>query len=140
MPLAASLASAACVARHHAGAVASSPAVAAPVAAPVASSPAVVAPVAAPIAAPVAAPAAIASPAPQKQQVSAAAGKTGTSTFYGGNLQGGTCSFSTYSLPAGIYGTAFSGEAWNLGAKCGSCLEVTAKGKTIKVMVSFTSP
>ncbi|KAK8040082.1 RlpA-like double-psi beta-barrel-protein domain-containing protein-containing protein [Apiospora rasikravindrae] len=133
LPLAASAASAACVARHHA-----------------APAPAAVAAPASP-AAP-AAPAAVvgnqgqqqqqavASPAAQAKQVSAAAGTTGTSTFYGGNLQGGTCSFSTYSLPSGIYGTAFSGSAWNNGAKCGSCLEVTAKGKTIKVMVVDQCP
>ncbi|KAK8078535.1 hypothetical protein PG996_004705 [Apiospora saccharicola] len=85
---------------------------------------------------------AVASPAVQSssKQVSSAAGTTGTSTFYGGNLQGGTCSFSTYALPSGIYGTAFSGSAWDSGAKCGACLEVTAKGKTIKVMVVDQCP
>lgn len=84
---------------------------------------------------------AVASPdAQNSNKVSAAGGTTGTSTFYGGNLQGGTCSFSTYTLPSGIYGTAFSGEAWGSGAKCGACLEVTAKGKTIKVMVVDKCP
>ena len=62
-------------------------------------------------------------------------GTKGTSTFYGGNLHGGTCSFSTYTLPSGIYGTAFSGGAWKSSAVCGSCLEVTANGKKVKVMV-----
>jgi hypothetical protein len=61
---------------------------------------------------------------------------TGSSTFYGGNLSGGTCSFSTYTLPSGIYGTAFSGSSWNLAASCGSCIQVTGPtGKTIKAMV-----
>ncbi|KAK8086037.1 hypothetical protein PG994_001011 [Apiospora phragmitis] len=123
MPLAASVASAACAARHLQGqqAAAAAPAVAAPAAVAGVQEQKQQA---------------VASPAAQSKQVSAAAGTTGTSTFYGGNLQGGTCSFSTYTLPSGIYGTAFSGSAWDSGAKCGSCLEVTAKGKTIKVMVS----
>ncbi|KAK8107023.1 uncharacterized protein PG998_009036 [Apiospora kogelbergensis] len=134
MPLAASVASAACVALNHASPAArpASPAVPVVAAAPAtASAPAAV----------VASPGqqqAVAVPATQRQQQSSAAGVSGTSTFYGGNLNGGTCSFSSYTLPAGIYGTAFSGSAWDNSAKCGSCLEVTAKGKTIKVML--TSP
>jgi hypothetical protein len=61
---------------------------------------------------------------------------SGTSTFYGGNLNGGTCSFTTMkSLPAGIYGTAFSGSGWNSAASCGACLQVTGPKGTIKVMV-----
>lgn len=72
--------------------------------------------------------------------ISPRAGTTGTSTFYGGNLHGGTCSFSTYTLPSGIYGTAFSGAAWNSAANCGACLEVTANGKKVKVMVSWLTP
>ncbi|KAI0514819.1 carbohydrate-binding module family 63 protein [Xylaria bambusicola] len=64
----------------------------------------------------------------------------GTSTFYGGNLNGGTCSFTTYSLPSGIYGTAFSGSAWNSAAHCGACLDVTANGKTITVMIVDKCP
>lgn len=62
---------------------------------------------------------------------------TGTSTFYGGNLNGGTCSFSTYTLPSGIYGTAFSGSAWHSAQHCGACVEVTANGKSIIAMVSY---
>ncbi|KAK6825603.1 hypothetical protein PG987_013097 [Apiospora arundinis] len=140
MPLAASVASAACVARNnnnnHAAAGAIAPVVPVVPAAAAAASPA-----AAAGAVQGQQQQAVAAPAAQKQQqTSAAAGTTGTSTFYGGNLQGGTCSFSTYTLPAGIYGTAFSGSAWNSGAKCGSCLEVTAKGKTIKVMVVDKCP
>jgi len=60
---------------------------------------------------------------------------SGKSTFYGGNVQGGTCSFSTYTLPAGLYGTAFSGQAWNNAANCGGCVKVTHGGKTITAMV-----
>ncbi|KAI0400554.1 carbohydrate-binding module family 63 protein [Xylaria palmicola] len=65
---------------------------------------------------------------------------TGTSTFYGGNLNGGTCSFTTYKLPSGIYGTAFSGSAWDSAAQCGSCLRVTANGKSIIAMVVDKCP
>ncbi|KAM5354475.1 hypothetical protein ACJ41O_001122 [Fusarium nematophilum] len=61
---------------------------------------------------------------------------SGTSTHYGGNLNGGACSFVTYSLPSGIYGTAFSGGNWNSGGNCGACLEVTGPGgKKIKAMI-----
>jgi hypothetical protein len=61
---------------------------------------------------------------------------SGKSTFYGGNVQGGTCSFSTYTLPAGLYGTAFSGQAWNNAANCGGCVKVSHAGKSITAMVS----
>jgi len=61
---------------------------------------------------------------------------SGKSTFYGGNLQGGTCSFSTYKLPAGLYGTAFSGQPWDSGANCGGCVKVSHGGKEITAMVS----
>ncbi|KAI1076430.1 RlpA-like double-psi beta-barrel-protein domain-containing protein-containing protein [Whalleya microplaca] len=66
---------------------------------------------------------------------------TGTSTFYGGNLHGGTCSFATYTLPSGIYGTAFSGSAWKTGGNCGACLQVTGpRGNSIKVMIVDKCP
>jgi hypothetical protein len=60
---------------------------------------------------------------------------SGKSTFYGGNVQGGTCSFSTYKLPAGLYGTAFSGQVWNSAANCGGCVKVSHGGKSITAMV-----
>lgn len=69
----------------------------------------------------------------------ASAAITGTSTFYGGNLQGGACSFSTYTLPAGVYGTAYSGSAWNSAEKCGACIRVTAGGNSLIAMVSLSS-
>ncbi|KAI1494375.1 RlpA-like double-psi beta-barrel-protein domain-containing protein-containing protein [Biscogniauxia mediterranea] len=73
--------------------------------------------------------------------VAAADAVTGTSTFYGGNLQGGTCLFSTYTLPSGIYGTAFSGSAWDSAANCGACLKVTGpNGNSITVMVVDQCP
>lgn len=66
--------------------------------------------------------------------------KTGSSTFYGGNLSGGNCMFTTYTLPAGILGTAFSGEVWNEGAQCGSCIEVTGPSGTITAMIVDKCP
>jgi expansin len=61
---------------------------------------------------------------------------SGKSTFYGGNLGGGTCSFSGYTLPAGLYGVAYSGQAWNNAASCGACIKVTGpNGNTISAMV-----
>lgn len=65
--------------------------------------------------------------------------KTGSSTFYGGNLSGGNCMFTTYTLPSGIYGTAFSGAVWNNAASCGACIEVTGPSGTIKAMVRNTT-
>lgn len=64
----------------------------------------------------------------------------GESTHYGGNLSGGTCSFTTLTLPAGMFGTAFSGQAWEESGVCGACLEVTGpNGNTIKAMVCSQS-
>lgn len=61
---------------------------------------------------------------------------SGKATFYGGNLSGGTCSFTGYTLPSGTFGTAFSGSAWNSAANCGRCVNVKGpNGKTIKAMV-----
>lgn len=60
---------------------------------------------------------------------------SGSSTFYGGNLAGGNCMFSTYTLPSGILGTAFSGQKWDNSANCGACIEVTGRSGTIKAMV-----
>ncbi|KAF2012859.1 carbohydrate-binding module family 63 protein, partial [Aaosphaeria arxii CBS 175.79] len=66
---------------------------------------------------------------------------SGKATFYGGNLSGGMCSFTGYTLPAGLFGTAFSGAAWDNGANCGRCVNVKGpNGKTIKAMVVDQCP
>ena len=63
---------------------------------------------------------------------------SGQATYYGGNISGGTCSFSTYSLPSGIFGTALSDSNWDNAGNCGACIEVTGpSGNSIKAMVSF---
>ncbi|KAK2615705.1 hypothetical protein N8I77_002441 [Diaporthe amygdali] len=73
--------------------------------------------------------------------VLSAAAVSGTSTFYGGNLNGGACSFTTMSgIPSGLYGTAFSGSAWNNAAQCGGCLEVTGPNGKIQVMIVDKCP
>ena len=48
---------------------------------------------------------------------------------------GGACSFSTYTLPSGIYGTALSDSNWDNSGNCGACITVTAGGKSITAMV-----
>jgi len=60
---------------------------------------------------------------------------SGQATFYGGNVQGGMCSFSTYTLPAGLYGTALSSSNWADAYNCGGCVAVHHGGKTITAMV-----
>lgn len=66
---------------------------------------------------------------------SAAGSVTGTASFYGGNVAGGACSFSGYTIPSSLFGTAFGGS-WDA-SQCGTCVQVTNKaGKSIKAMVS----
>ncbi|KAH8897512.1 barwin-like endoglucanase [Thozetella sp. PMI_491] len=66
---------------------------------------------------------------------------SGEATFYGGNLAGGTCSFTGYTLPSGLFGTAFSGSAWDSASNCGSCVQVTGpNGNSITAMVVDQCP
>lgn len=60
---------------------------------------------------------------------------SGQATYYGGNVAGGACSFSTYTLPSGLYGTALSDSNWDTSGNCGGCAAVTYGGKTITAMV-----
>jgi hypothetical protein len=63
---------------------------------------------------------------------------SGEATYYGGNLAGGTCSFSTYTLPSGIYGTALSDSNWDNSGECGACITVTGpSGNSITAMVDL---
>ncbi|KAF7716727.1 Expansin [Penicillium ucsense] len=81
------------------------------------------------------------SPAANAHQVTSAGSSSGKATFYGGNLSGGTCSFTGYTLPQGMFGTAFSGAEWNNAAECGACVAVTGpNGKTIKAMIVDKCP
>ncbi|KAL0253339.1 hypothetical protein SLS55_010314 [Diplodia seriata] len=66
---------------------------------------------------------------------------TGEATFYGGNVSGGMCSFSSYTLPSGIYGTALSDANWATAGNCGACLKVTGpSGAAITAMVVDQCP
>ncbi|EAT83200.1 hypothetical protein HBH56_194330 [Parastagonospora nodorum] len=74
---------------------------------------------------------------------SAAAGsKRGEATFYGGNTAGGMCSFTGYTIPAGLFGTALTDSDWDSGNACGQCVSVTGPdGKTkITAMVVDQCP
>jgi hypothetical protein len=73
------------------------------------------------------------------EQVNSAAAVKGSATFYGGNTSGGHCSFAGYTIPSGLFGTAFGGS-WDA-SKCGSCVSVTGpNGKSVKAMVNKTTP
>ncbi|KAF4968784.1 hypothetical protein FSARC_3913 [Fusarium sarcochroum] len=66
---------------------------------------------------------------------------SGTSTHYGGNVAGGNCGFVAYTIPSGLYGTAFSGSNWDNAGACGNCIEVTGPtGKKIKAMIVDKCP
>ncbi|KAF4955694.1 hypothetical protein FGADI_4387 [Fusarium gaditjirri] len=70
---------------------------------------------------------------------------TGLGTRYGDSdgcteencWQKGACSFVDYKLPAGIDGTTcVSEDIWKDGANCGGCIQVSYKGKSLKIMVT----
>lgn len=64
---------------------------------------------------------------------------SGTSSFYGGNLDGGNCLFTGYSLPSDTFGTALSNARWDSAGKCGACVSVKGpNGNTIKAMVCWS--
>ncbi|KAH7386550.1 RlpA-like double-psi beta-barrel-protein domain-containing protein-containing protein [Cadophora sp. MPI-SDFR-AT-0126] len=66
---------------------------------------------------------------------------SGEATFYGGNVAGGMCSFSTYTLPAGVFGTALSDSNWDNSANCGACVSVTGpNGNAVTAMIVDQCP
>ncbi|KAJ5602965.1 hypothetical protein N7537_005921 [Penicillium hordei] len=68
-------------------------------------------------------------------------GTPGKATFYGGNVAGGTCSFSGYTIPSHLFGTALSLQRWDNAAECGACVSVTGpKGNSIKAMIVDQCP
>ncbi|KAL2839936.1 RlpA-like double-psi beta-barrel-protein domain-containing protein-containing protein [Aspergillus pseudoustus] len=80
-------------------------------------------------------------PAASSSTSSSSAATTGEATFYGGNVSGGTCSFTDYTLPSDLSGVAFSGEAWDDAANCGRCVTVTGpSGNSIKAMIVDKCP
>ncbi len=63
----------------------------------------------------------------------------GEATYYGGNTVGGMCSFSTYTIPTGLYGTALTSDNWDGSANCGRCVTVTGpNGNSISAMVCIS--
>lgn len=65
----------------------------------------------------------------------------GQATFYQGGDTAGTCMFTTYSLPPGIYGTALSVDNWDGAAWCGACVSVVGpSGNSIKAMIVNQCP
>ncbi|KAK0611050.1 RlpA-like double-psi beta-barrel-protein domain-containing protein-containing protein [Immersiella caudata] len=64
----------------------------------------------------------------------------GDATFTGNNLNGGTCSFVNYTLPAGVSGVGIGPPNWANGTKCGACLQVNGPRGSVKVMVTDSCP
>ncbi|KAJ5182865.1 hypothetical protein N7492_000481 [Penicillium capsulatum] len=65
----------------------------------------------------------------------------GEATYYDGNVAGGTCSFSGYTLPSHIFGSALSIDAWDDASKCGACVAIQGPGgNTIKAMIVDQCP
>ena len=84
---------------------------------------------------------AAAAPVASEAATSPAGSKRGEATFYGGNTSGGMCSFTGYTIPSGIFGTALSDSNWDDGANCGVCVSVTGPdGNKIKAMVVDQCP
>ncbi|KAF2715297.1 carbohydrate-binding module family 63 protein [Pleomassaria siparia CBS 279.74] len=66
---------------------------------------------------------------------------TGEATFYGGNVDGGMCSFTGYTIPSGIYGTALSDSNWDGAESCGACVSVQGpSGNSVTAMIVDQCP
>jgi expansin (peptidoglycan-binding protein) len=71
----------------------------------------------------------------------AAGSKHGEATFYGGNVAGGMCSFTGYTIPSGLFGTALTDSDWDGANSCGTCVSVTGPdGNKITAMVVDQCP
>jgi expansin (peptidoglycan-binding protein) len=77
----------------------------------------------------------VASPVPEaaKDTRTTAASKSGEATFYGGNTAGGMCSFTGYTIPSNLFGTALSDSNWANADACGQCVSVTGPDGTTKI-------
>ncbi|KAL1608721.1 hypothetical protein SLS59_001911 [Nothophoma quercina] len=77
----------------------------------------------------------------EAQATSAAGSKRGLATFYGGNTDGGHCSFSGYTIPSSLFGTALATANWDTSANCGACVAVTGpNGNKITAMIVDECP
>jgi hypothetical protein len=75
-------------------------------------------------------------PVATSSNVEVTAALTGEATTYGGNVDGGMCSFTGYTIPSGIFGTALSDSNWAGAAACGACVSVKGPdGDVITAMV-----
>ncbi|KAL6160149.1 hypothetical protein ACJQWK_09460 [Exserohilum turcicum] len=78
---------------------------------------------------------------PKSVSTTSAAINSGKVTSYGGNIDGGTCLLTGYTLPKGVFGTALTDSDWNSAGNCGACMSVTGpSGKTITAMVVDQCP
>lgn len=72
---------------------------------------------------------------------SSGATNSGKATFYGGNVSGGACSFSGYTIPSSLFGTALSQARWDDAASCGACVSVKGPdGNSVKAMIVDKCP
>jgi expansin (peptidoglycan-binding protein) len=79
--------------------------------------------------------------APKDTRATAAGSKSGEATFYGGNTAGGMCSFTGYTIPSNLFGTALSDSNWTNAEACGQCVSVTGpSGTKITAMVTDQCP
>ncbi|KAF9894047.1 hypothetical protein FE257_009020 [Aspergillus nanangensis] len=66
---------------------------------------------------------------------------SGEATYFTGDVAVGACSFSGYTLPSSVFGTALSGAQWSDAAECGACVQVTGpSGNSIKAMIVDECP
>jgi expansin (peptidoglycan-binding protein) len=80
-------------------------------------------------------------PVSQKAATTSANSKRGQATFYGGNVSGGMCSFTGYTIPSNLYGTALSDANWDTAANCGACVSVTGpSGTKVTAMIVDQCP
>jgi expansin len=61
-------------------------------------------------------------------------------TFTQASIGGGTCSFSNYTFPDGLFGAGLGPSNWAGGGKCGSCLQVDGPRASVRVMVLHPRP
>ncbi|KAL2010208.1 hypothetical protein VTN00DRAFT_6015 [Thermoascus crustaceus] len=64
----------------------------------------------------------------------------GQVTYYEGDINKGTCSFTGYTLPAGIFGSALSVNAWDDASNCGACVNIKGPTGSIKAMIVDQCP
>ncbi|KAK7703546.1 hypothetical protein SLS57_010903 [Botryosphaeria dothidea] len=66
---------------------------------------------------------------------------TGEATYYTGDVSSGTCSFTGYTLPSSIFGTALSDSNWATAGNCGACVSVKGpSGDAITAMIVDKCP